>query len=61
MTSVFAVTLVSLVLQVKQVANSTVGSASWINGLVSLVLLGLAAILVIYAARAWKALPQTAA
>jgi hypothetical protein len=48
---------VSLVLQVKQIAHATVGSASWLNGLVSLILLGLALILVVYAARAWKTAP----
>lgn len=60
MVLVFAVTVVSLVLQVKQVAAATVGSAAWLNGLVSLILLGLAMILVVYAARAWKAGPSPA-
>jgi len=51
---VMAVTLVSLVLQLGQLTDATVGSAAWINGLVSLVLLGLALVLVGYAIRAWR-------
>jgi carbon starvation protein len=57
MVLVFAVTLVSLVLQVKFLVNAAVGTAPWINGLVSVILLGLAMLLVGFAARAWKALP----
>jgi len=55
---VFAVTLVSLVLQVQLIARAQIGSAPWINGLVSLILLGLAMILVGYAVRAWRTLPK---
>jgi carbon starvation protein len=51
---VMAVTLVSLVLQMGQLSEAPVGSAQWLNGLVSLILLGLALVLVGYALRAWK-------
>jgi carbon starvation protein len=54
MVLVFAVTLVSLVFQVKFLLKASVGSAPWINGLVSVILLVLAIVLVGYAARAWK-------
>ncbi|MBA3392866.1 MAG: carbon starvation protein A [Deltaproteobacteria bacterium] len=54
---VFAVTVVSLVIQIKFVASEAIGTAPWINGVVSAVLLGLALVLVGYAARAWRALP----
>jgi len=59
MVLVFAVTAVSLVLQIRFVMNAAVGSAPWINGLVSAVLLALALTLVGYAARAWRAIPAT--
>jgi len=55
MVLVFSVTVVSLVLQIKALTEAAIGSASWLNGLVSLVLLGLALILVAYAYRAWQA------
>ncbi|MGE0546226.1 MAG: carbon starvation protein A [Kofleriaceae bacterium] len=54
MVLVFAVTVVSLVLQVGQLFRAAFGSAAWINGLVSVVLLGLALVLVAYAVRAWS-------
>jgi carbon starvation protein len=54
---VFAVTIVSLVLQIKQLSDAAVGTAAWLNGLVSLILLSLALILVGFAARAWRAMP----
>lgn len=55
MVLVFAVTVVSLVLQIELLAKAAAGSAAWLNGLVSLILLGLALILVVYALRAWQA------
>jgi len=57
---VFSVTVVSLALQIKQLADAAVGTAPWLNGLVSLILLGLALILVGYAARAWRQLSESA-
>lgn len=51
---VMAVTVVALVLQTRTLVVAAVGSAPWINGLVSAVLLGLAITLVAYAARAWR-------
>jgi carbon starvation protein len=51
---VFAVTVVSLFLQIKLLTTAAAGSAPWLNGLVSLILLGLALILVWYAFRAWR-------
>jgi carbon starvation protein len=51
---VFAVTVVSLVLQINLLTTAAAGSAPWLNGLVSLILLGLALILVAYAFRAWR-------
>ena len=51
---VFAITAVSLALQIRLVLTASIGSAPWINGLVSLILLGLALALVGYAARAWR-------
>ena len=55
MVLVFAVTLVSLVFQVKSLMKAAVGTTPWINGLVSVVLLALALALIGFAARAWKA------
>jgi carbon starvation protein len=52
---VMAVTVTALVLQMRALIDATVGSATWINGLVSAVLLGLATTLVVYAMRAWPA------
>jgi carbon starvation protein len=54
MVLVFAVTVVSLGFQIKYVVKATVGTAPWINGMVSLVLLGLALALVGFAMRAWR-------
>ncbi len=51
---VMAVTVTSLVMQLRPLVVAAVGSASWINALVSLVLLGLAVTLVAYAVRAWR-------
>ncbi|MDQ3340920.1 MAG: carbon starvation protein A [Myxococcota bacterium] len=59
MVLVFAVTIVSLTLQIKFLLRAAVGTAPWINGLVSVILLVLAAILVGYAGRAWKARSPT--
>jgi carbon starvation protein len=59
MVLVFAVTVTSLVLQIDAVTDAAFGSAAWLNGLVSLILLGLALILVGYAARAWRNLEGT--
>ncbi|HEX5062114.1 MAG TPA: carbon starvation protein A, partial [Kofleriaceae bacterium] len=58
MVLVFSVTVVSLTLQIKQLTHAAVGTAPWLNGLVSLILLGLALILVGYAARAWRGMPS---
>jgi hypothetical protein len=55
MVFVFVVTIVSLIFQVKQLMRAAVGTAPWINGLVSVVLLALALVLVGFAARAWIA------
>jgi carbon starvation protein len=60
MVLIFAVTIVSLGFQIKYVVKATVGSAPWINGLVSLVLLGLALALIGFAMRAWKTRETTA-
>ena len=51
---VMAVTVVALVLQTQALVDATVGTAQWVNGLVSCVLLGLAAVLVVFAVRAWR-------
>jgi hypothetical protein len=48
MALVLAVTVTSLVLQGRSVLSAAVGSTAWINGAVSVVLLGLAATLVAY-------------
>jgi carbon starvation protein len=57
MVLVFAVTLVSLVLQVEVLIEPAiaVGSAPWINGVVSVILLALSLLLIGFAARAWRA------
>lgn len=57
MVLVFSVTVVSLVLQIKALTVADTGTAPWLNGLVSLILLGLALILVAYAYRAWQTTP----
>lgn len=57
MVLVMGVTVVALVLQARSLALAAVGTAPWINGLVSAVLLALAVTLVLYAARAWRTLP----
>lgn len=54
MVFVLSVTTVSLVLQINLATSAATGSAAWINGLVSLALLGLAIVLVIYAVRSWR-------
>ncbi len=59
MVLVFAVTAVSLGLQIKLLDSAATGSAAWLNGFVSLILLGLALILVIYAIQAWRAMRST--
>lgn len=59
MVLVFAVTAVSLGLQIKLLDSATAGSAAWLNGFVSLILLGLALILVIYALQAWRDMRRT--
>ncbi len=51
---VMAVTVTSLVLQLRSLARATIGSAVWINGVVSAVLLLLACALVGYSVRAWR-------
>ncbi|MEZ4365694.1 MAG: carbon starvation protein A [Kofleriaceae bacterium] len=57
MVFVLLVTVASLSLGARQVLAATVGSAAWINGLVSVVLLALAALLTVDGARAWRAGP----
>lgn len=54
MVLVMAVTVVALVLQTQLLVNAAVGTAPWINGLVSAVLLALAVVLVVAAVRAWR-------
>ncbi|HWO22952.1 MAG TPA: carbon starvation protein A [Kofleriaceae bacterium] len=63
MVLVMAVTVIALVLQTKTLVDAAVGSALWINGLVSAVLLALAGTLVVFAVRAWRAptLPRAVA
>jgi carbon starvation protein len=60
MVLVMAVTVVALVLQTRTLVSATFGTAPWINGLVSAVLLGLATLLVGYAVRAWRVPAATA-
>jgi carbon starvation protein len=55
MVFVMSVTVVALTLQAKALVDFAVGSTQWLNGLVSLVLLGLAVALVVFAVRSWKA------
>ena len=54
MALVMTVTVVSLLLQVRLLGRAAVGSAPWINGLVSLVLLGLASTMVVIAAKSMR-------
>lgn len=61
MLAVMAVTLTSLVLQARQLWQSPMGSPPWINGLVSVLLLILTAIMVGDAWRSRKAMPPLAA
>jgi len=56
---VMAVTVTALVLQTRTLVVEAVGSAPWINGLVSVVLLALAVTLVVFALRAWPASSST--
>jgi carbon starvation protein len=58
---VFAVTTVSLCLQIKLLDSAIAWSAAWLNGFVSLILLGLAFVLVFYAVRAWRELDRRVA
>ena len=58
MVLVLAVTLVSLVLQVELLVDAAVGTAPWINGVVSVILLALAMALVGFAWRAWAGRAQ---
>jgi carbon starvation protein len=55
MVLVMAVTIASLVLQIRVLGQASPGSAPWLNGLVSLILLGLALVLIGHAVRAWRA------
>lgn len=54
MLGVMAVTVTSLVLQSRQLWQTPLGSAPWINGLVSVLLLGLSGVMVVDALRARK-------
>lgn len=60
MLGVFAVTVTSLVLQARQLVSASFGTPPWTNGLVSVLLLALAAVMVIDALRARRggALPK---
>ena len=58
MVFVMAVTVVALVSQTRMLVQNAVGSPDWINGLISAVLLGLAAMLVWFARRAWSTGPE---
>jgi carbon starvation protein len=53
MVFVLAVTATALVIQAFTLFEAAIGSPLWINGLVSVVLLVLAAVLVVFAVRAW--------
>jgi carbon starvation protein len=55
MVLVMAVTIASLVLQIRVLGQATPGTAPWLNGLVSLILFGLALVLIGHAVRAWRA------
>lgn len=61
MALVMSVTVTSLILQSRNLRRFEVWSTPWLNGLVSLVLLGLAAALVVFAARALRKIPGAAA
>jgi len=54
MVLVMAVTVTALVLQARALHQHAIGSAPWINGRGSAVLLALAGLLVVYAVRAWR-------
>ena len=58
---VMSVTVTSLVLQSRNLRRFEVWSTPWLNGLVSVVLLGLAGALVVFAARALRRPPGAAA
>lgn len=54
---VATITLTSLVLQMRQLAEAAVGSPAWINALVAVVLAGLAVAVGVLGMRAWLAAP----
>lgn len=51
---VMSVTVVALAIQAKAIVDFAAGTTPWINGLVSLILLGLAVALVVFAIRSWR-------
>jgi carbon starvation protein len=57
---VLAVTVTSLVLQIRILGTAAAWSTPWLNGVVSLVLLGLAGLLVVFAARVVRRGPGAA-
>ena len=57
---VLAVTVTSLILQIRILGTAAAWTTPWLNGVVSLVLLGLAALLVVFAARALRRPPGAA-
>jgi carbon starvation protein len=59
MVFVMAVTVVSLVLQIRSIGTAEIGSVAWVNGLVGAILMALTALLVTYALRAWRRPPAT--
>jgi hypothetical protein len=46
-------------LQINLLNEAAAWSAAWLNGFVSLILLGLALVLVFYAVRAWRELDRS--
>ena len=54
---VMSVTVVALAIQTRMLVEKALFSTDWINGLISAILLGLAALLVWFARRAWSAAP----
>jgi carbon starvation protein CstA len=57
---VLAVTVTSLVLQIRVMGTAAAWTTPWLNGLVSVVLLALAGLLVVFAARALRRPPGAA-